>query len=214
MVQKAGIFLVKLIIILLFCAFGIALGFTAAGYWAKLDYAGAFVKWQLLDNPQKFRQFVYANESEIWAFAENGMFYMYKSDFCDDTPGEVCGEWMELDPHGEFDSGIKNVINSGCEATFDYYSVETRYPPKTEASPTECVITQAHDPFFGTTTLTYYVLLDDGKVWMWKHKPDFEKIPIISLSLNLTGLMIGIIAWLFFRKRFAYFVDKDLGVTQ
>ncbi len=214
MAKKAESILIKLAIFILFCAVGIAIGFAAAGYWTNLNHSGAFVKWQLLDSPLKFKHLVATSASEIWAYAEDGSFYMYKSDFCNDTPGKTCGQWLELDPESEFGPEMKKLIRSGCEAVYDYYSVESRYPPQPEASPTECAITQTNDPFFGTTTLTYYVLLDNGKVWMWKHKPDIEKEIILSLFINLSGLILGIIVWFIFRQKFAHFIDKHLGVTQ
>ena len=202
MSDKIRTFLINLSTFILFSAIGIWIGMVANQAWSALERSGKFVTWQLLDSPLKFRQFVDANESEIWAVAENDKFYMFKSDFCTNTPGEACGSWQERDPHGEFDSGIKTIIKSGCQAVYDYYLVETRYPPQTESTPRECIVTMAHDPFFGSMTLTYYVLLDNGNVWMWKHKPDFGKEILTSLSISAAGLMIGIIVWFILRKRF------------
>ncbi len=206
--NKIGAFLSRLVVFILFGMAGMMLGFAVTGYWVNLENSGMFVQWKLLDSPLKFQQFVYSNESEIWGYAENGRFYMYKTEFCQDTPGEACGKWIELDPHGKFVPEIKNVIGSGCKAVYDYYLVESRYPPQTEASPLECMITQVHHPFFGTTGLTYYVLLDNGQVWMWKHKPDLINSFKITVYGTLAGLLAGILAWWLLKEKLFRFFKK------
>ena len=129
---------------------------------------------------------------------------MYKSDFCDET---VCREWIESKPYSEFNAGMQNIISSGCENTYQYYGtglngVEPRYLSQHTATPLQCAVSIEHDPYNGAETLTYYVLLDNGVMWMWKHKPDLLREIEIFLACALAGLITGIIIWFQLQKRF------------
>jgi hypothetical protein len=154
MLQKIGFFFLSVLTLILFSALGIAMGILAVSAWIRLESTGIFVRWQLLDSPHKFQHLTYANQNEVVAQAEDGNYYLYYSGTCDTTTDRKCGEWVEAPPGLEFDRLTKRIVQSGCKSAYDYYSNDTdysysgliqpRYPPQSESTPRECVISLEH----------------------------------------------------------------------
>jgi hypothetical protein len=212
MVQKIGIFLFKLLTLSLFSVAGIRLGIVAFQVWLKIDASGIFVRWQLLESPQKFRHLIYASQNEVIAQNENGKYYIYQSDPCYETVGTICDKWVESQPGLEFDSLTKRIVESGCKSAYEYYTndidysdfANPRYPPRHESTLSECVIKLEFHPD-GGEILNYYVLLDNGEVWKWIHKSIALQNLIYAIGWAPVGLIIGLIAWYRFQKS----LDQD-----
>lgn len=195
-------FLIKLITLVIFILAGMKIG-TAV---AQLLISDQFVQWHLLDSQQKFRHITYANQNEVDAQTENGQSFTYQTDICADT-GRICKQWIESKPYVEFDPGTQSIISSGCSHSYQYYNdfdpiegVKPRYPPQFAAHPLECVVSKERNPYNGEATLTYYVLLDNGKIWKWRHKPSVMGGFAMEISGILIGLLIGARGWYLFQK--------------
>lgn len=201
MFQKAGNVFINLIVFLIFSIAGIWLGFKAFQLWQKVDSTGIFVRWQPLNGQPKFEHIIYAHSWEVWAHATTGADYVYRTGACDKM---TCDQWIEAKTDYQFDPGMQQIIRSGCSHSYQFYDdrgsftgVQPRYPPQDTANPMECVVAIEHNPYNGAESQIYYVLLDNGDVWMWKYIPDLQKEFILFFALPLTGLVVGILIWYF-----------------
>jgi len=221
MFQKFGLFLVKLLTFFILIIVGVWLGFMAFQLWLRVDATGVFVRWRLLDGPQNFRHLIYANSRDVIAQADNGKLYLYQSDLCIASTDTICDTWVEAQPGFEFDSLTKRIVESGCESAYEYYTKDTdyrylakpiypRYPPLNGAKPKECVVELEFIPS-GGEILTYYVLLDNGKVWKWIHKYIAMLHLVSAIRWALVGLIIGLIIWYRFQKALSQ--NKLQGAT-
>lgn len=90
------------------------------------------------------------------------------------------------------------------------YFAKPRYPPLHGAKPSECIVKLEYHPD-GGEILTYYVLLDNGKVWRWIYK-DIAMLHLVSaIRWALVGLIIGLIIWYRFQKALSQ--NKLQGAT-
>jgi hypothetical protein len=197
-------FFVKLLTFLLCVVLGAWAGFKSLTVITDLEYSGKFVQWQLLESQQKFLQIVDTSEGGVWARAENGKTYVYHSVFCD---YEICGQWMQSTPPSEIDRLSEQLLRSGCDSSYRYYgkefqSIEPKYPPQAAANPLECTVVEWHDPYNGAESLVYYVLLDNGDLWMWNHSPNLRQVFVLIIVFPLIGLLVGILVWLVVQKVF------------
>lgn len=204
MPQNIGIFFVKFITFLIFCAVGIWVGLKVLPVLIDLQHSGRLVRWQLLESQQKFQQIVDANENGVWVQAENGKYYVYYSVFCKDV---VCGKWLESTSPSIFYFQSAKLITSGCKSTYEFYGqgsdgVEPKYPPQKTANPLECAVVRWREPYNGAESLVYYVLLDNGDLWMWNHSPNLRTIFGLLIACSLIGLSSGIIIWFYIQKGF------------
>lgn len=204
MLREIRVFLLGFLTLILFSTLGVAIAFVAVSGWIRLESTGIFVKWQLLDSPYEFKHLTYANQNEVVAQAEDGKNYIYYSGPCDGVTNRKCGAWAGSPSGLEFDGLTKSIVKSGCKSAYEYYAKDTdynygpaiqpRYPPQGESTPRECVISLEHHPL-GGATLTYYVLLENGKVWKWILKATAAQYVATTLRWILVGLLIGIITW-------------------
>ncbi|HXQ35108.1 MAG TPA: hypothetical protein VN843_13925 [Anaerolineales bacterium] len=215
MFQNPGFFLVKLLTFFLFIIIGIWLGFMAFQLWLRVDATDIFVRWQQLKGQQKFEHIFYAHSWEVWAHAITGTDYVYRTGACDEMK---CYEWLEAKSDTHFDLGMQQIIRSGCQHSYHYYinsdplsRLKPRYPPQHTASPAECVLVIEHNPYNGAESQIYYVLLDNGDIWMWKYIPDLSGEFILFFAFPLAGLIIGIIIWYRFQKALSQ--NKLQGAT-
>ena len=202
MLRKIGFFLRSVLTFILFSALGIAMGMLALAAWIRLESTGIFVRWQPLDSSLKFQHLPYANQNDVVAQAEDRNYYLYDSGTCDITTDRICGEWVGWPPDRQFNSFRDTIVESGCTSAFGddtndlSYSMyaKPRYTPQNESAPRECVISLEYYPT-GGATLTYYALLENGKIWKWMHKSAAMQYLGHAVLFVLAGLVIGIILW-------------------
>jgi hypothetical protein len=200
MPQNVGIFFVKFITFILFCAVGIWAGLKVLPVLTDLQYSGRLVQWQLLESEQKFRQIVDASENGVWVQAENGKYYVYYSVFC---KAVICGKWLETTSPSIFYFQSAKLITSGCKSTYEWFDeVEPKYPPQKTANSLECAVVRWREPYNGAESLVYYVLLDNGDLWMWNHSPDLQITFWLLIACSLIGLSSGIVIWFYIQKVF------------
>jgi hypothetical protein len=202
MLRKFGFFLSSVLTLILFSTLGIAMGILAVFAWIRLESTGIFVKWELLDSPHSFQHLINANQIELLAQAEDGKYYLYDANHCDGTTGQKCGEWVEWPPDRDLNRFRNTIVESECKSAFDDHTndvsyslyAKPRYLPQNELAPRECFISLEYYPT-GGATLTYYALLENGKVWKWIDKsPAMQHLGTAGL-FALAGLVIGIILW-------------------
>ena len=70
------------------------------------------------------------------------------------------------------------------------------------ANPLECTVVEWHDPYNGAESLVYYVLLDNGDLWMWNHSPNLRQVFVLIIVCPLIGLLLGVLVWLVVQKVF------------
>lgn len=207
LLRNLGIFFIKLLALLMFCAIGIWAGLRVFSVLTDLEYSGKLVRWQLLESQQKFHQIVNADQRGVWVQADNGKTYVYYSVFCDYV---ICGNWQESTPPSQVDQLSEHLLRSGCNASYRYYGkefdrVEPKYPPQPAANPLECTVVEWHEPYNGAESLVYYVLLENGDLWMWNHSPNLRRLFGLFIVCPLIGLISGIIVWFVLQKGFLQF---------
>jgi hypothetical protein len=211
MLPKIRFFFLGVLTLILFSALGITLGILAVLAWVRVESTGIFVKWQLLDSLHRFQHLMNANQAQVIAQAEDGKYYLYDSYYCGGTTGRKCDEWVEWPQDQELNTLRNTIVESECKATEDSStndlnysnSAKPRYPPQKESAPRECVISLEYYPT-GGETLTYYVLLENGKIWKWIHKSPAMQYLWHLILFALGGLVIGIIIWV----RFLIFLSQ------
>jgi hypothetical protein len=205
--RNVGIFFIKFLVFLMFCVIGSSAGLRVFSVLSDLEYSGTLVRWQWLESRQKFHQIVNADQKGVWVQADNGKTYIYYSVFCDYV---ICGKWQESTPPSQIDLLSEHLLRSGCKAAYRYYgkefdSVEPKYPPETAASPLECTVVEWREPYNGAESLVYYVLVDNGDLWMWNHSPSLRRLFGLFIVCPLIGLILGIIVWFVLQKGFLQF---------
>ena len=183
-----GSFHIKLLTLVIFAAVGIWIAEKIVGPWMSLELSGAFVKWKFLDGPQRFQKIVTVHDFELRAQTEDGKVYSYTT------------EWKEWQRDPEYVPTRFNDISSNCESLFAFTAMKPRYPPPEAGAPVQCGVYEQRHPFAGPVDTAYYVLLDSGKLWMWRHTRAPQREIIILLAGLFIGLIVGIIAWLLIQK--------------
>lgn len=210
--KTIGGFLAKLGIFLLFCAVGLGLGLAVSGYFANLEQSGAFAKWQLLDDPQKFQHLSHVdayedyNGLDVRAETSDGTIYRYIFKSCGTSQAQTCGSWLPSEPYSGNDQTTDQLLRSGCQAAAEHYSfygIRFKLPREAGAA-FECGVQLEHDPFWGVSTRTLIVLSETGKVWMLVYKPDLGKELQIIAAGALVGLIAGISAWRLLKDRLSF----------
>lgn len=186
---KVGSVLFKVIALIVLSIAGVWIAGIITGQWFRLEVSGAFVKWKMLDGPQKFQKIVNVQDFELRAQAENGKVYSYTT------------EWKEWQPDpNHVDRGF-NDISTDCEDLYWFHAASPRYPPQGAGTPVQCGVVNTHHPTAGTVDEAYYVLLDDGSIWMWRHTRDPQQEIITFFGGLLIGLIAGIITWFLIQRR-------------
>jgi hypothetical protein len=210
MLRKFGFFSRSVLTLILFSALGVAIGILAVFAWIKLESTSIFVRWELLDSPHSFQHLINANQIELLARAEDGKYYLYDSNPCDGTTDQKCGKWVEWPLDRELNRFRNTIVESECKSAFGGHTSEVSYSlyakpsylPQNESAPRECFISLEYYPT-GGATLTYYALLENGKIWKWIDKsPAMEHLGTAGL-FALVGLVIGIIIWFRFLNFFS-----------
>lgn len=187
---KVGNVLFKLLALVIFAAAGAWVASLIMGWWYSLEVSGDFVKWKSLESPQKFQEIVNVEHFHLRARADNGTIYAYTT------------EWKEWKPEPGDGENSGYQISSNCESVYGFAGVQSRYPPPEAVAPVECGISVAYHPLAGFVDMAYYVLLDNGEIWMWRHTRDPQQEIVIFLAGLFIGLIVGIIVWLMMQKWF------------
>ena len=185
---KVGSILFKLIALVILAIAGVWIAAIIMGQWFKLELSGTFVKWKELDGPLEFQKIVNVENFELRAQAENGRIYSYTT------------EWKEWQPEPGYITPGFNHISTDCESVYRSRAEQPLYPPQEAGAPVQCGVVTSMHPTAGAVDTAYYVLLDSGKVWMWRHTRDPQQEILTSLAGLFVGLIAGIIFWFFVQK--------------
>lgn len=188
--KKMASVLIKLISLILLAVAGVWIAAIIMSQWFRLELSGTFVKWKLLEFPQSFQKIVNVDDFELRAQAEDGTVYSYTT------------EWKEWQPDpGYIDRGSSS-ISTDCEDLYWFEAVPSRYPQLEAGAPAQCGVFVRMHPTAGSVDTAYYVLLENGELWMWRHTRDPQQEILISLAGIFVGLIAGIIAWFPVQKWF------------
>lgn len=193
-VQKLKSFLVSFLLLIVFSMVGIAIGYFAGATYADFKGEGKFSHWEELGGTLKFEQIVDATSQIIWAKTADGTLYSLATN-C--ARGTNCYEWIEAkevpaDIHGY--GGQSMERGSSCPPS------QLKYFSNPPGNLVECVraITYGMDIMPGTTV--YYALLEDGKIWAWTYSYSMMDDLIYSVLCTCPGLILGIVAFIFFMR--------------
>lgn len=187
---KVGNVLFKLLTLVIFAAAGVWVAALVMSQWYRLEVSGTFVKWKSLDGPQNFQKIVHVHDFDLRAQADDGKIYSYTT------------EWKEWQPDPGYVDAGSNDIRSDCEAVYSFHGMISRYPSQASGAPTQCGVYERRHPVAGSVDMAYYVLLDNGTIWMWRHTRDVQGEFVIFLAGLFIGLIVGIIVWLMIQKWF------------
>lgn len=207
MSSNANRFFARLKSFLLYSFIGLVLGGIAAQVWGTLTYpAPVEWKWNQIQSPYKFKEIVAVSETRVWLRAENGLNYAAPTTIvCNGLFDAGKCSWEQSNPEAAQTyviSGAKfrTLMKSGCQASYNYFGVDAKYPNKNAGTLLECAPALQHAPSIGIGILSYYALMDNGDVWMLRRQPMeemarallFAKTYLICMAI---GLAIGIYAW-------------------
>ncbi len=181
--NKVWSVLFKLITLVILAIAGVWIAALIMGRWYSLELSGSFVKWNELDSLQKFNKIVNVDDFELRAQAADGKVYSYTT------------TWKEWQPEpGNIDRG-SNAISTDCDSLYRFHAVLPRYPPPEAGMPVQCGVVKSMHPMAGSVDTAYYVLLDNGNLWMWRHTRDPQQEYVILFAGLFIGLIAGIIVW-------------------
>lgn len=184
--KKVLNFFLWLFLFIVFCIIGIFVGLGVGYGILILDSEGAFSSWDLLSAHQHFEKIVTADPYTVWAQATDLKIYSWNSN-CNK---ENCNEWIEVRglPEDLDDPMNTLVIGDSCE--MDYL-----FEKEPQSNVIECARVIQRGPEFGGTT--YYALLENGKILMWKHSGN-SIILEVGLAISVFfGFIAGILAFFY-----------------
>ena len=190
--QKLKSFFLSLFFFVAWCVFGLGIG-VGIGYGIlMLDANGMFSSWKSFDSNQQFEKIISANPQKVWAQATDKKVYSWSTNCYE----ENCNKWVETDqaPKVVYETE-KLEVSASCKSD----NALQRDPP---GNVVEC----AHVKVIGAEFIleTYYVLLDNGKIWMWENDNygfDFMIAPFICGPLGFFAGLIGFVLFMIRRER-------------
>lgn len=186
----------KLLIMIGFIIFGVAVCILLGYEFVLFDEAGAFGggSWKQLKGPLKFEHISSATTLTIWARTEENK--LYKQRYCLGNPS--CNQWIEtkevvVDP---LEENQLEAINKGTCAPYGF-----KYPLDPRGKVLECALATKYWSV-ETRNFVYYALLDDGTIWVWSSSgPWYVGLGMsIMLTSPFTGLVLGLLMYRGFRK--------------
>jgi ABC-type phosphate/phosphonate transport system permease subunit len=165
---------------------------------ANLDQDGRFTSWRLINSFVKFRHISNATTGSIQAESTDNKIYSHTNA----TSTEDCGGWSEKT------CPMNTLLNEKITIEKGTCVIEgNKYPKNPAGKVVECVRTTG-DTGDGIYVITYYALLDDGSIWIWKYD-NFRALIRFPIVATFYGLLMGIFLSIFF-----YFLEKRNNRTQ
>lgn len=188
--QKLKNILLSIFFFFVFCILGI-IGGIGVGYGILiLDANGMFSSWEPLNGNLQIEKIVGANSHEVWVRATDQKVYSWNTN----CYRENCNQWIEAEEAPEDSYGSMDTLEIGASCKTDYF-----FAKEPRGNIIECA--RVEERFSDLWGNTYYALLDNGKLLMWKHSSNsivFEVMPFVSAPW---GLVAGVLAFLFFTVR-------------
>jgi len=180
-------FFFSFVMLVAFCIAGFLVGAVVADGVLTGDYSG----WKLLGSSYEFEQIVEANSYMVLAQAENGNLYAWDSN-C--LLGIHCRRWIEVseipdDMHNEGEMAMQK--GDMCEP-------QVKLPAGIQDNVIECARGWYAGPEFGH--VAYYILLDNGKIWAWRHSSSMIMDIVAPFSFRIGGIVLGFGAFIVFMR--------------
>ncbi len=199
MQKTSGCFLLlsNLLWVVLFAVLGGIIGHFSGKVIVSLYNQGFFTHWRLLKSPYKISHIVGTDGFDrILVQTDGGKHFFYFSDSGEafgqcDARKDRCEVWVEV----ESPSIEKWSQESKTDCSFqdiDLWNSPSSPPPLVRTSdPIECTFVFSGSPSGGKHYRRYYVLLDNGQVWMWKIEHDAIDDYLIYLAMLILGIFVG-----------------------
>ena len=185
--QKLKNMLLSIFLFFVFCILGIIIG-VGVGYGILiLDTNGMFSSWEPLDGNQQFEKIVSADNQTVWARVVDGKVYSWNTNCYQ----ENCNQWIEAEDIPDSMDSLE--IGDSCKMDEYFLAREPR------SNIIECA--RVDIQFVDVWGTTYYALLDNGKILMWKYSSNSIEVEVMPFISSPFGLAAGVLAFLFFTIR-------------